>query len=181
MSGQSGVDTGRRAPGARARLWVVVQIPLEAATVAVPVIQVLIGHTSGWPEAILWPARLVGAALVVAAFLTFRAAARALGPDLVATPRPSAGSYLRETGIYGRVRHPIYVAVIVGATGWALLWSSTVGLILTAICLAFLVLKARYEESLLLARFPAYAAYRRRVPAFVPRSLGLKSDGHGTT
>jgi protein-S-isoprenylcysteine O-methyltransferase Ste14 len=157
----------------RAGLWVVVQIPLEAATVAVPVVQVLIGHPSGWPEAMLWPARLVGAILAVAAFLIFRAAAQVLGPDLVATPRPSAGSHLRETGIYGRVRHPIYVAVILGALGWALLWSSTVGLILAALCLVFLVLKSRYEESLLLNRFPAYAAYARRVPAFVPRSPGV--------
>lgn len=155
-----------------------VQVPLEAATVAVPVIQVLVGHSSTWPEAMLWSARLVGATLVVAAFLIFRVAAQALGPDLVATPRPSAGSHLRETGIYGHVRHPIYLAVILGALGWALLWSSTVGLILTGICLVFLVLKARYEESLLLDRFPGYAAYMRRVPAFVPRSVPWKSHGH---
>jgi protein-S-isoprenylcysteine O-methyltransferase Ste14 len=72
-------------------------------------------------------------------------------------------------GLYAHVRHPVYVGMfgaIVGAAlivGTPRLWA-----ILAVWCVLALIV-VRLEERELAARFgPAYAAYRKRVPAFLP-------------
>ncbi|HEX6509448.1 MAG TPA: isoprenylcysteine carboxylmethyltransferase family protein [Chloroflexota bacterium] len=153
----------------RAARWVWVQIPLLAVTLTVPVAQWMLHLQTSRPPQLIWPARILGLAGIVGAILLFRASQRMLGGDLVATPAPVAGATLRETGVYGRIRHPIYAAIICGVIGWALLWNSVVCLGLALICIAFFLAKTRYEERLLVAHYPGYAEYRRRVPAFLPR------------
>ena len=83
------------------------------------------------------------------------------------------GRVLSE-GIYGRVRHPRYVSVIIGSLGWAL-FSNYVGVyIVVALTVPGLYLVAVLEERELMERFSdEYARYREKVPRFVPR-LGAR-------
>jgi protein-S-isoprenylcysteine O-methyltransferase Ste14 len=152
----------------RAATWVRVQIPLLALTLAWPVVQLLLGAPGRLPAVVVWPARIIGFGLVVGAIILFRAATRVLGDDLVASPRPRAEGTLRQSGVYARVRHPIYVAIVVAAGGWSLFWSSVGELALTLVCVVFFVFKTRAEERYLLEHYPAYAQYAAKVPRFVP-------------
>lgn len=144
-------------------------MPLLALTLTVPVAAVLLRGTSQWAGLVSIPARVLGAGLLLAAVIVFRGAKRMLGDNLVATPMPVAGAVLHVSGVYGAMRHPMYSAIICGVTGWALLWNSVPGLILSAVCAGFFLAKSRYEEVLLLATFTDYAAYQQTVPALVPR------------
>ena len=72
-----------------------------------------------------------------------------------------------ERGIYRHIRHPMYagamlILLAMPAQSWNSLHFALV------ICLYFII-GYRYEEARMLADHPDYAAYRLRVPAFVPR------------
>jgi len=127
-----------------------------------------------WPDAVAWAFTLAGILVGVYGLVLFMQGIGALGSSLTPFPRPSEGATLRERGIYGRVRHPIYGGVLLLALGWSLALSP-LALGATALLWILLELKSRHEESMLLARYPEYAAYRERVarrfvPGLAPRS-----------
>jgi protein-S-isoprenylcysteine O-methyltransferase Ste14 len=73
-----------------------------------------------------------------------------------------------ETGPYGWVRHPIYSGLILAAFGWALIAQGWLTLLWAVVLLVFFDIKSRREERWLMARFPAYASYRKRVRKLIP-------------
>jgi protein-S-isoprenylcysteine O-methyltransferase Ste14 len=79
-------------------------------------------------------------------------------------------SKLLDQGIYGRVRHPRYLAIALGTLGWAL-FSGYTGAVAVALgTIPALVLVTVIEERELLERFgDEYAEYRKRVPRLIPR------------
>lgn len=78
------------------------------------------------------------------------------------------GELLTE-GIYARVRHPRYLAVILGAWGWALFANYTAGYVVAALLIPSLWVLTVLEERELVERFgDAYRAYRTRVPRLIP-------------
>jgi protein-S-isoprenylcysteine O-methyltransferase Ste14 len=86
-------------------------------------------------------------------------------PEVVAA-RP--GRLLTE-GIYARIRHPRYAAVILGVTGCALIANFLGVYLIVLASLLLFVPVIILEERELAARFgPAYVTYRRRVPALFP-------------
>lgn len=93
--------------------------------------------------------------------------ARGLGRNVTALPHPTAGATLVETGVYRRVRHPIYGGVMLAAAGWGLLTTAPVALAVAALLVPFFWLKSTVEERWLNQRFPGYAAYRRRTHRFI--------------
>ncbi|MGH2579355.1 MAG: methyltransferase family protein [Actinomycetota bacterium] len=104
----------------------------------------------------------------IAGWALFVAGVVGLGNSLTPFPKPSERSTLRVDGVYRLVRHPIYGGSMLVAIGWSLI-SSLLALLATAFLAALFELKARHEESMLVVRFPEYAAYRRRVRwRFVP-------------
>ena len=92
----------------------------------------------------------------------------ALGRKLTPFPKPVAGSELVQRGIYGLIRHPLYLAVMCAAVGWSLLWRSWPALVVSAALALFLDAKARREEAWLRQWFPEYDRYARRVRRFIP-------------
>lgn len=73
-------------------------------------------------------------------------------------------------GVFGVVRHPIYLAEVLLYLGLLMLSLSLAAAVVWAIAIAFLHIISRYEEKLLLARFgQAYQAYMREVPMWIPR------------
>lgn len=85
------------------------------------------------------------------------------------THLPSAGDALMERGLYAHVRHPIYAGGLLVFAGLALLRPSVPWLLACALSAFFFVTQARLEEIDLLQRMPAYRAYRKRVPGWLPR------------
>jgi protein-S-isoprenylcysteine O-methyltransferase Ste14 len=92
-----------------------------------------------------------------------------LGRSRTPFPRPQDQSQLVQRGIYARVRHPLYTSVMLASLGWALIWQSWPALVATLALIPFFVAKARREERWLREKFPDYAGYEKRVPAFLPR------------
>ena len=80
------------------------------------------------------------------------------------------GHTLVTSGIYGVIRHPSYLGLLVNSLGWALAFRSTVGVLLTALTIPPLVARIRAEEKLLGMQFgAAYDAYRRCSWRLIPR------------
>jgi len=79
------------------------------------------------------------------------------------------GHTLVTTGMYGVIRHPSYLGLLVNALGWAFTFRSGVGVLLTAITIVPLVARIRSEETLLHTQFGAeYDAYRARTSRLIP-------------
>jgi len=91
-----------------------------------------------------------------------------LGASVSPLPLPVAGGALRIGGLFRFVRHPIYSGVIV----WAVASAAGSGSIVVAACgvalVAWLSVKARWEEKRLAAHYPGYTEYAARTPRFVP-------------
>jgi len=77
-------------------------------------------------------------------------------------PAPKEGAHLVSAGIYRVLRHPIYTAMVVLVIGLCLRKPTLLTIAAGAGVVAFLCVKARFEESLLLARYPDYQSYRAR-------------------
>ena len=113
--------------------------------------------------------------LIFASVVLLAKSFRDLGDALTPLPESKAGATLVTTGIYGRVRHPIYSALFILAAGvviWKQSWQSiSVSLLLVVL----LFYKSRYEDSLLFLKFPEAAKYQSSTPAFFPHIKRGKS------
>ena len=161
MNAASGTPTGDPPP-ARTRLpslgrrgggWVSLQFAFFLTAVGAGV------FGAAWPA----PARhwlaasgglvaLAGAALLVGGGV-------GLGRQLTPFPRPIADGALRQDGVYGMVRHPIYGGALLLILCWALI-SSPVALLPLVLATIFLDAKRRREEAWLVEQYPGYADYR---------------------
>jgi protein-S-isoprenylcysteine O-methyltransferase Ste14 len=128
------------------------------------------------------PARLV--ALVLGSLLYFPALAlylwglRTLGvmfsPSSGFGVRLYADQRLITQGPYDFVRHPMYLAVIITGLGGLMIYR-TWAMAAFALSMLGLAVRARREERALAAEFPQeWEAYRRRVPAWIPRACPHK-------
>ncbi|ATE62020.1 methyltransferase family protein [Thauera sinica] len=121
-----------------------------------------------WPEPAAALATAAGIGLLVLGAAICAAAALHLGSNLTPLPHPRDDATLVTTGLYRYVRHPIYCGVLLLAFGWALFVQGWLTLAYAALLFAFFDLKSRREETWLMARFPDYADYRRRVRRLIP-------------
>lgn len=79
------------------------------------------------------------------------------------------GHRLVTDGIYGVMRHPSYLGLLVNALGWALTFRSGMGVLLVALMIPPLLARIRSEEALLRSQFGgAYDAYRARTSRLLP-------------
>lgn len=83
-------------------------------------------------------------------------------------PEPRAHGELIVRGIYGWVRHPMYLALLLCALAACLAYQEAWRWALSALLLLVLVVKMRREERLLLKDYAGYVAYRARVKALLP-------------
>jgi protein-S-isoprenylcysteine O-methyltransferase Ste14 len=145
--------------------WVVGQVAL----IGLVVVLGLPGPRTIPPEsAIGWIGLLVGVAgIIIGVWLLVRGVAD-LGRSLSPMPRPRSDGRLIDTGIYARLRHPIYAGMIVAAFGWSAFTGSLGALVATLLLAVFLDAKARREEAWLVERYDGYADYRRRSKRFLP-------------
>jgi protein-S-isoprenylcysteine O-methyltransferase Ste14 len=79
------------------------------------------------------------------------------------------GHTLVTGGVYGVIRHPSYLGLLVNALGWGLAFRSGVGLLLTGLMIPPLLARIRAEERLLRTQFGAeYDAYCARTARLMP-------------
>jgi protein-S-isoprenylcysteine O-methyltransferase Ste14 len=79
------------------------------------------------------------------------------------------GHTLVTSGVYGVIRHPSYLGLLVNALGWGLAFRSGVGVLLTAFMVPPLLARIRAEERLLRTEFGAeYGAYCTRTSRLIP-------------
>jgi protein-S-isoprenylcysteine O-methyltransferase Ste14 len=79
------------------------------------------------------------------------------------------GHELVTSGVYGVIRHPSYLGLLVNLLGWGLAFRSIVGLLLTVLTVPPLLARIRAEERLLRAQFGSkYDAYRSRTWRLIP-------------
>lgn len=75
-----------------------------------------------------------------------------------------------KAGVFGRVRHPVYLGCILFYMGMVILTFSILSAILWVVIMMFYHYISRYEERLLLKKFGTeYEEYRRSVPMWIPR------------
>jgi protein-S-isoprenylcysteine O-methyltransferase Ste14 len=109
-------------------------------------------------------ARGTGLVLIVAAGVIAVWTLRLMGWSMSIFPAPSEDSPMVRSGPYRVVRHPMYLAVILGAIGLALVALSPFALVAALIFIPFFMSKTGHEEELLIERYPEYREYRSVVP-----------------
>jgi len=136
--------------GAGFTIWIVV-MPLDA-------------RRFHWLPALPLSANIVGGALLVVSWL-FMVRSFTDNPFLSALVRIQAerGHRVVTTGVYGIVRHPMYLAAVLMFVGAPLLTGSAAALIAGMILTLLLVVRIVNEEQLLRVELPGYDEYRRRV------------------
>jgi protein-S-isoprenylcysteine O-methyltransferase Ste14 len=113
-----------------------------------------------------------GAAVLVHAFTRF--VVEGLG-----TPAPVAPTaHLVVGGLYRYVRNPMYLAVVAAVAGQAmLLWQPVLLWYAAIVSVAFVLFVLGYEQPTLRRQFGSqYEAYRRAVPAWLPRLRPWRPD-----
>ena len=103
-----------------------------------------------------------GIAIALWAMLTMR-----MG-NFTVNPIPKEEAKLVTSGPYAFIRHPMYVAVLIAMLGIALNIHTVLGYGVWIILLIDLLVKLRFEEKLLLGKFPEYQQYRRRTKRLLP-------------
>jgi protein-S-isoprenylcysteine O-methyltransferase Ste14 len=79
------------------------------------------------------------------------------------------GHTLVTNGVYGVIRHPSYLGLLVNSLGWGLAFRSGVGVLLTALMIPPLLARIRAEERMLRTQFgDEYDAYCARTSRLVP-------------
>jgi protein-S-isoprenylcysteine O-methyltransferase Ste14 len=92
-----------------------------------------------------------------------------LGKSLTPNPVPKESSELVVEGLYSYFRHPIYSALIVVMSTWAVIWGSYTSILVVVVLVAVLRSKAILEEKLLLIRYGKnYEKYMLSVNRFFP-------------
>lgn len=146
----------------RANFYVLLQFVLIALLFLAPRMSEPYGFLSPVLSAIGLGFFAIGAVLLLVSFL-------GLGRSLTASPIPKDEGELVTSGLYSRVRHPIYFALLVLSTGVVLDAGWWPQLIVVAMLVTLLRIKAEFEESLLRRRYPGYQAYALSTPRFIPR------------
>lgn len=79
------------------------------------------------------------------------------------------GHTLVTSGVFGVIRNPSYLGMLINSLGWSLAFRSGAGVLLTVLIVLPLIARIRSEETLLRATFGAeYDAYCARTSRLVP-------------
>lgn len=147
--------------GREAVWWVAAQVVLFAVWLAVAV-------TTAEPASVA--RSIIGGMMLIAAVGLMEASRRALGQNLTPYPQPRSGATLVSTGIYARIRHPIYTGVVLLLAGASVLAGSIAAGLVAAGFLVFFTAKSSVEERALAINVSGYQEYRAAVRGrFLPR------------
>lgn len=123
-------------------------------------------HYFDWPKPVFWTGSVIAAVGLLFSVVAIANLGDALSP--YASPAPKGN--LVTHGLYGYIRHPLYTGILIIFLGLALAFSMLSKFIILFIALLFFIKKAKYEESLLLKKYPDYKQYREENGMFFPKS-----------
>jgi protein-S-isoprenylcysteine O-methyltransferase Ste14 len=160
--------------GLEAALWIV-WVPLVLAWMILPWLALRrpagVFALPGWASSdMAWLLRMLAACCAVAALAGSIRAWREMGNHwTMAVTRDEAGTLL-TAGMFGRVRHPIYALSVLLMLATLVVVPTLPMLLVAAIHVTLMNVKARNEERFLLAAHgERYARYCRDTGRFVPR------------
>jgi protein-S-isoprenylcysteine O-methyltransferase Ste14 len=118
----------------------------------------------GWsPHFATWVEGAGGALLVAASFFLFRAFRDNTFLSPLVRIQEERKQRVVSTGVYGFVRHPMYLGATLMFFGAPLLLGSAIGVALAAAMTLLLAVRIVGEERLLVTSLEGYDAYRRKV------------------
>ena len=169
MAGAALFSGGNLSPGQRedrSNRWVLVAFALIGLLAAyLPAYTDRVGFWTLDGDAVRW----LGVALFAAGGALRLWPVFVLGRRFSGLVAIQPGHTLVTTGIYGVIRHPSYLGLLVNSLGWALAFRSGVGVLLTALTIPPLLARIRAEEALLRTQFGGdYDAYRTRTSRLIP-------------
>lgn len=139
------------------------------------VISLVMGYVPAWNDRIgFWTidgdaARWLGVALLAAGGTLRIVPVFILGHRFSGLVAIQRGHTLVTDRLYGAIRHPSYLGLLMGSFGWALAFRSGVGVLLAAALIPPLVARMNSEEALLHTEFGVeYDAYRARTSRLIP-------------
>lgn len=92
-----------------------------------------------------------------------------LGKNWIPLSKTTEGQELVTGGIYGQIRHPFYLSVLILFLGIAVISWNSYGLLFFIINLVAVMIRIRKEESELIAKFgEEYERYRNDTPMLIP-------------
>jgi protein-S-isoprenylcysteine O-methyltransferase Ste14 len=113
--------------------------------------------------------RYLGLALFVVGCVLRVGAVFVLGRRFSGLVAIEEGHNLETGGLYRAIRHPSYLGLLLGLFGWALVFRSAIGVVVSLLLIPPLVARMNSEEALLESEFGAkYAEYRRRTWRLLP-------------
>ena len=92
-----------------------------------------------------------------------------LNKNLSPFPTPKENSELITTGLFSKIRHPIYSGILLLAFSFALYQNSGFKILISFFLLILFYFKTRYEEKQLSLKFPEYKNYKRTAGRFFPK------------
>jgi protein-S-isoprenylcysteine O-methyltransferase Ste14 len=137
---------------------------MQLSFIAWIVIMPLDARRFGWtPPFALWVQAVGGAILLASSFLMFRAFRDNTFLSPLVRIQEERKQHVVSTGVYGFVRHPMYLGAVCLFVGTPLLLSSMVGLAVTGAMIILLAARIPREERMLSSELEGYAEYRRKV------------------
>jgi protein-S-isoprenylcysteine O-methyltransferase Ste14 len=112
----------------------------------------------------LLPVTLITLAVAIAlwAMLTMR-----MG-NFTIIPIPKQEAKLITNGPYRFARHPMYASVLLALLGVVILINTWIGYTIWVLLFIDLYMKLRFEEKLLIEKFPEYEEYMKRTKRLLP-------------
>lgn len=118
----------------------------------------------GWtPDFPLWSKVLGGMELAVSFFLFYRSYTENTFASPLVRIQTERKQRVVSTGVYGFVRHPMYLGAILMLTGTPLVLSSKYGILMGGIISFLLAGRTIGEEKMLVEELEGYADYKKKV------------------
>jgi len=117
------------------------------------------------PAPLSLPTQILADVLIIASTVGSLVVLSRLGASFSMMPEARK---LVTGGPYAVVRHPLYLAELVGVSGLVVQFQQPWALLLGVGVFALLYWRSEFEEGVLLAAYPEYEAYRRNTPRFIP-------------
>jgi len=130
------------------------------ALIVVPALDVRFGWTPRLP---LWSEVCGGILLLGGSFPFFRAFTDNTYVSQLVRIQTERGQHVVDTGVYGFVRHPMYLGASLAFVGAALLLGSVYGLLAALALVGLLILRIFGEEKLLASDLEGYKEYLQKV------------------
>jgi protein-S-isoprenylcysteine O-methyltransferase Ste14 len=92
-----------------------------------------------------------------------------LNKNLSPFPSPKENSELITTGLFSKIRHPIYSGILLLAFSFALYQYSGFKILISFFLLILFYFKTGYEEKQLCLKFPEYQHYKMNTGRFFPK------------